>query len=49
VVHAKRSDAVAYLDDDELDQVGGSRWVLSILSIILLLAGVAMVVLEWFQ
>jgi hypothetical protein len=38
-----------YLDDDELDQVGGSGWALSVLSIILLLAGAAMVVLEWFR
>jgi hypothetical protein len=40
---------VPYPDDEELDQVGGSRWALSVLSIILLLAGVAVVVLEWFQ
>ena len=49
VSHAKRNDAVAYLGDDELDHAGDSRWVLTVLSIILLLAAVAMVVLEWFQ
>jgi cytochrome b561 len=46
--HAKRKDAMHDLGDGEADQVCVGHWALYVLSIGLVLTGIAMVVLGWF-
>jgi hypothetical protein len=49
VPHTEGNDAVHHLRDDEMDQAEGGSWVLCIISTIIVLAGIVVIVLAWFQ